>query len=784
MSQLKALAMIFLMSSLLSCNSEIDVDLYAKDAASSVPNNIVLVSDNAPVALGGTPPIRGLEDTEFTINLIYTDEDNDKASSCSVVNLANITVSTACSCDGVGVCSVGFIGTQNFNGVASFDFTVTANDVISNTASINYSIDSASITCPTGFEPVDGNGILGTFDFCVMKYEAKCSMPPCDNTTDIPISQAAGTPWVSIRADESAGVGSGAQARCEAMSEGGFSGTFSLISNPEWMTIARDIENTASNWSSGIVGTGQIPRGHSDSSPSSALAITDVNDPYIGTGNNSGEAPGSGWEQKRTHALSNGSEIWDFAGNVYSWVDWDASSVGFDLGPVDETAALYEFPGAHVGSLTNEDYKPENLTYTSVHGMGRWYGGSGGATLRGGFWSEGLFAGAFSLILFRDTLGSLAFTGFRCSYRPQQAPIAKAITSANANENTESLVTLKYGDLNGDQATSCSVLSLTNVTETTSCSCSAGTCTVGVTGITNYSGPASFNYTVTDDDGTSNIAIASFSISANILCPTGFVEVNGNGILGTADFCVMKYEAKCDGAGACNDTDTTSLPISQATNTPWVSIRADESAGGGTPGSGAQARCEAMSEGGFTGSFSLISNPEWMTIARDAENQDANWSQGVVGSGCLFRGNTGTNDACGYNGANPVFGADGTRDAKSKLVLSNGSEIWDLAGNVYSWVDWDSSLPGFSLGPVDESLVLYEFPDAHVGSLTNEDYKPENLTYTSIQGMGQWIGGAGGAAARGGNWSLGAFCGVFSLRLSVDAANTASSRGFRCSYRP
>ena len=31
------------------------------------------------------------------------------------------------------------------------------------------------------------------------------------------------------------------------------------------MTIARDIENTASNWESGTVGSGMIPRAHTDS---------------------------------------------------------------------------------------------------------------------------------------------------------------------------------------------------------------------------------------------------------------------------------------------------------------------------------------------------------------------------------------------------------------------------------------------------------------------------------------------------------------------------------------
>jgi hypothetical protein len=790
MIQLKILLMTFLMSSLLSCNSEVDVDLYAKDAASSGVNDVQVVTDVAPLVSNGTPS-NGSENAESIITLDYTD--TDKASSCSVTNLSNISITSACSCDGAGVCTVGVTGSLNYAGAVSFDYTVSVNNVISNTASINYTIDATILICPTGFVVVDGNGVLGTADFCVMKYEAKCAVPPCNNTTDIPVSQATGTPWVSIRADESEAVGSGAQARCEAMSEGGFSGTFSLISNPEWMTIARDIENTASNWSSNIIGTGHIPRGHSDNSPGNALAVTDTNDPYSDTGNNSGEVAGSGWEQKRTHTLSNGSEVWDFAGNVWERTDWDATAAGFTLGPNDESNGWKEFSTAQTGSLLDDDFLPDGA-YTSANSFGQWHGGPWGAALRGGAWSIGSDGGVFALRLsYAPSLFSTLF-GFRCSYRPQQAPTAKPITSANANENTEVLVTLNYADVNGDQATSCSVSSLTNVTETTSCSCSAGVCTVGVTGITNYSGPASFNYTVTDDDGTSNIASASFSISANILCPTGFVEVNGNGILGTADFCVMKYEAKCDAAGACDDIDTTSLPVSQATTTPWVNIRADESAGGGTPGSGAQARCEAMSEGGFTGTFSLISNPEWMTIARDIENTASNWSSNTIGTGHIPRGHTDSSpfaalavtdtndpysDTLDSSGDTPGSGWE----QKRTHILSNGSELWDIGGNVWEWIDWDSSVADFTLGPTDEATSYKEFSTAQTGSLVDDDFLPDGA-YTSANSFGQWYGGAGGAAVRSGAWLNGSVDGVYALYLFYGPTSSLPYVGFRCSYRP
>jgi hypothetical protein len=414
MTQLKVLAVIFLTCSLLACNSEIDVDLLEKDAASSGPNDVQVVTDIAPLVSNGVPS-NGSENTESIITLDYTD--TDEASSCSVTNLSNISITSACSCDGVGVCTVGATGLLNYTGAVSFDYTVTVNSIISNTASISYTIDSASLGCPTGFVAVDGNGVLGTADFCVMKYEAKCTTPPCNNTTDIPVSQAAGLPWYNIRADESEAAGSGAQARCEAMSESGFNGTFSLISNPEWMTIARDIENTPSNWSSGIVGTGHIPKGHSDGSPIfTLLAVTDTNDPYNGTLNNSGEIAGMGWEQKRTHTLSNGSEIWDLAGNVSEWTDWDATVAGFTLGPTDEVIGGKELSVAQTGSLLNDDFLPDGA-YTTANSFGLWAGGTGGAANRGGSFVD-LNGGLYSLLLNDTPTIFVVYIGFRCSYRP------------------------------------------------------------------------------------------------------------------------------------------------------------------------------------------------------------------------------------------------------------------------------------------------------------------------------------------------------------------------------
>src|SRR5690606_5888466 len=84
----------------------------------SAVNDAPVVYDIGPFAFD--------EDTASgAITLSYTDADNDLATSCAISNLSNVTVTTLCAC-AAGVCTVGVTGTSNYNGAASFDYTVTA----------------------------------------------------------------------------------------------------------------------------------------------------------------------------------------------------------------------------------------------------------------------------------------------------------------------------------------------------------------------------------------------------------------------------------------------------------------------------------------------------------------------------------------------------------------------------------------------------------------------------------------------------------------------------------
>lgn len=87
--------------------------------------------DDAPVASAVTIADFDEDVESALITLSYTDVEGHQAGTCSVTDLTNITVTQACAC-GLGVCSLKVKGAPNYNGAASFKYTVTANLLQSN----------------------------------------------------------------------------------------------------------------------------------------------------------------------------------------------------------------------------------------------------------------------------------------------------------------------------------------------------------------------------------------------------------------------------------------------------------------------------------------------------------------------------------------------------------------------------------------------------------------------------------------------------------------------------
>lgn len=267
---------------------------------------------------------------------------------------------------------------------------------------------------------------------------------------------------------------------------------------------------------------------------------------------------------------------------------------------------------------------------------------------------------------------------------------------------------------------------------------------------------------------------SSSYVSYEPVCPPEFVLVPFNSSVGTtSNFCVMKYEAKNNGSG---------VAVSLAAGNPYVSLTIGDS----------QTKCTDLNAlNGVSGKFDLISNPEWMTIARNAESVSSNFEANVMARG-WSRSNTGvapsTDANCLYNAGANTCASSGDHLYRRTLTLSNGEEIWDLSGNVWEWVDWDSAMAGPQEGPKTCAGLLVEFPVAAsyacLSGLADQVF-PATSNGSSVEGFGIFMGDSGGVALRGGGWDSGWHAGAFSLRLDLYYDDSGYSwMGFRCVYRP
>ena len=140
--------------------------------------------------------------------------------------------------------------------------------------------------CPEGYVRARGNPAFGLCDFCVMQFEAKIAA-----AADAPASSVKeGVPKAGLSAEDAYNACDALNQSEEAEEESGgrlksraegdeaeSKGVYALISNSEWMVIARDIAGTENN-SKMVDGQREFYAGHSDFEPASALAVADIAD--------------------------------------------------------------------------------------------------------------------------------------------------------------------------------------------------------------------------------------------------------------------------------------------------------------------------------------------------------------------------------------------------------------------------------------------------------------------------------------------------------------------------
>lgn len=336
------------------------------------------------------------------------------------------------------------------------------------------STENLPINIPKGFIFVPGDPDLGTEDFYVSKYEMKIyGMDNGDqdyNPDFTAESRASGTPWINLTLQQ-------AREECAALGD-----DFHLITNAEWMTIARNIEKVAANWSDnqthltgmsnaylnvghscrqGFRGIQYRKNGGSGFTEGPLAASIDDNDGLYGLlkadfENQVQTLNSNGWNVfRRTHFLTTGDVIWDFSGNVWDWVDWYIPNandrVRIDK-HIDDNYLEINACNSHFGIVkenewyslnrqlcdlsfyTGANYFPEGEDQyglrvnqrTNLNRLGRYhptkYNNTAGAAMRGGSYTHGdADNGIYALGMgYGENPGIIKCeVGFRCVWKPK-----------------------------------------------------------------------------------------------------------------------------------------------------------------------------------------------------------------------------------------------------------------------------------------------------------------------------------------------------------------------------
>lgn len=441
--------------------------------------SITAVND-APVAANITPPAFN-EDVQSIITLSYTDAEGALATSCALSGLTNVTVSQACAC-AAGVCTVGVTGGANYFGAASFNYTVTAGGQASNSASATLSITAvddapvASNINPGAAVPRNTQTILTLVYTDVESHLASsCSVAGLTNVT---VTQAcacaAGTCTVGVTGTLN------------------YTGTASFTYDVTANTLTSNTATATFNISGGT--------------PPVATNITPAN----------------------------------FNEDTLSTITLSYTDADSDQATTCTISALSNI------TVTNACACAAGVCTVGVTGSSNYFGTAGFD---------------YTVTALGDVSNTATATLTIDSI--DDAPVAANITPASIPRNQQGIITLSYTDVESDQATVCSISGASNVTETQACACAAGVCTVGVTGTLNYTGAATFNYTVTANGSPSNSATASFMITSTPPVTTDISPVAFNE--DTQSVVTLAYtDADSDQATACSVTSLTNVTATQA----------------------------------------------------------------------------------------------------------------------------------------------------------------------------------------------------------------------------
>lgn len=647
------------------------------------------------------------------ITLSYSDADGDLATSCSISNLNNVSVTQGCVC-AAGVCTLRVTGASNYHGAASFDFTVTANGSNSNASTASITINSvddspvtSNISPPAINEDTQSGAIVLSYSDADGDLASACTISGLTNVT---VSEAC-TCSLGICTVKVTGVSNyfGAASFNFTVTANGVESNISLasftINSVQDAPVTSDIFPSAFNEDTQ---SGLITLSYSDGDGDLASSCTISNLNHVSV--TQACACTAGVCTLRVTGASNyyGAASFDFTVTANGATS-NTSTASFTINSVDDVPVTSNITplafneDTQSGAITLMYTDPDgdeassctiagltNVTVTEACSCA-----SGVCTVKVSGTSNYHGAASFTYTVTANGVVSNSSSATLTINSVNDAPVTSNITPASFDEETQSgVITLSYSDVEGDLASSCALSNLQGVSVSQACACTAGVCTVRVTGLLNHAGAASFDYTVTGDGLVSNTSTANFTINGVNDAPTIGIISNVKAREGNAGAASITVN-DVDNTIACSSvnlsitsSNTTLIPVS---NIVW---------------SGTAPNCVATltHATGVRGSSTLN-----VTVSDGSLTSSASFTYNVVPNPIielLF------NENSTRSSANTGKSASGF----SSAVLSNTSPSWSLntpPGGGMSSIDFGTDLSTHYyvdiVGPVTPLMNLTSF---------------------------------------------------------------------------
>lgn len=497
-----------------------------KSSNSGGLNLTVINTDDPPVNL--TSDVNSvIEDQNAVIELGYLDPDQELASACAVSNAENLVFTTSCSC-AEGVCQVGARGAVNFNGAASFQYTVTTGDTTSKSTKVNVDIaavdDAPVVADASGLSFDEDRTQLLTLAYTDADSDkaTSCSVTSVSNVTLNTCVCIEGVCQASITGNANY-FGAGF-IRFDVIANNVISNTAEYSFTINSVDDAPIVSDTnIADFNEDEDETITISYTDSDGDQATSCTLSSLDNVFVTTPCSC--LSGSCNATIRSLPNQNGAGSLQYSVTA-NGVASNSATMTFNINAIDDPPSTFNMTASPINEegtaqVTLKYSDPDGdkantcavLNLSNVSIASTCACGLGVCTV--GVTADANFSGQATFnyrVTANDETSSLG-TVTLSVINVDDPPVANTLYPNGFPEDTNEEITLSYTDADSDEAASCTTSNLVNVTTITPCSCTSGVCTTTVRSAENYFGSGSFDYFVTASDTNSNTATATLTIT-------------------------------------------------------------------------------------------------------------------------------------------------------------------------------------------------------------------------------------------------------------------------------